>query len=31
MQFMATLIGQVYDHVALAMRTLYIPMPDEDS
>ena len=29
MQFEATIIGQVYDHVASAMPTRYIPMPDE--
>ena len=28
MQFEATLIGQVYDHVSSAMPTRYIPMPD---
>ena len=30
-QFEATLIGQVHDHVASAMPTRYIPMPDEDT
>ena len=30
MKFEATLIGQVYDHVASAMLTRYTPMPDEE-
>ena len=30
MQFEATLIGQVYDHVAPAMATRCIPMPDKE-
>ena len=29
MRFEATLIGQVHDHVAAAMPTRYIPVPDE--
>ena len=29
MRFEAMLIGQVHDHVASAMSTRYIPMPDE--
>ena len=31
MEFDFTLIGQVHDHVASAMPTRYIPMPDEDT
>ena len=30
MQFEATPIGQIHDHVASAMPTRYIPMVDED-
>ena len=30
MQFEATLIGQVHDHVVSAMPTRYIPMPNEE-
>ena len=29
MRYEASLIGQVHDHVAAAMPTRYIPMPDE--
>ena len=29
-QFVSTLIGQVQDHVASAIPTRYIPMPDEE-
>ena len=30
MQFESTLIGQVHDHLASAMPTRYVPMPDYD-
>ena len=29
MQFGSTLIGQVHDHLAAAMPTRYVPVPDE--
>ena len=30
MQFESTLIGQVHDHLASALATPYVPMPDYD-
>ena len=30
MQFESTLIGQVHDHLASAMPTRYVPVPDEE-
>ena len=30
MQFESTLIGQLYDHLASAMHTWYVPVPDEE-
>ena len=30
MQFEFTLIGQVYNHLASAMPTRYVPIPDEE-
>ena len=30
MQFESTLIGQVHDHLASAMPTRYVPIPDEE-
>ena len=29
-QFESTLIGQVHDHLASAMPTRYVPIPDEE-
>ena len=31
MQFESTLIGQVHDHLASAMPTRYVPVPDEET
>ena len=31
MQFEAALIGQVHDHLASAMPTRYVPIPDEET
>ena len=30
MQFESTLIGQLHDHLALVMPTVYVPVPNED-